>query len=560
MKNFLKLCFIFTAMTFVSSVLANQKIDTSRFENFVILKPVNIKTAKVVKFTTNSFPSGITLLLDENEKVIPHRFISKWERISKDQKIKIEKVSSTLEGIKENLIDNDLKTTFSFETEKDQEKKVLLTFPEKIEISGIEIFTDLGIIPPKKISVRGDLGNGLINILDNVDYAAKIPFPTISLVKLEISFQTPHFFRLREIEILGGKDEILNQQEELLFFAENEKEYKLFFKAHFGQKEYKAKFTQPLQADQKTPIFSFPLFEKNPDFDFDFDGDGLEDDLDLCPKTADQNNTDFDQNGRGDVCEDPDLDQIFSLEDNCPFVYNPAQKDQNLNQIGDLCEDSDNDGIEANQDNCLYKANPQQLDSDGDNIGDLCDNCPHISNSNQKDVNDNGIGDLCEDSDNDGLKDAEDNCPQVKNKKQNDSDEDGIGDLCDNCPQVKNPSQKDSDKNEIGDICDDQDGDGIASFQDNCPQIKNPDQKDQNQNLIGDACEDDDGDGILNQNDNCPFKINYQQNDKDNDGIGDACDETEDRWTEKNPILLWIIMSFIILFLGFIMWRVSKKS
>lgn len=63
------------------------------------------------------------------------------------------------------------------------------------------------------------------------------------------------------------------------------------------------------------------------------------------------------------ICElnDPDGDEIFMNEDNCPNVSNPNQSDFDNDGIGNLC------------DNCPTIVNSNQLDSNENGIGDICE-------------------------------------------------------------------------------------------------------------------------------------------------------------------------------------------
>ncbi len=291
----------------------------------------------------------------------------------------------------------------------------------------------------------------------------------------------------------------------------------------------------------------------------DTDYDGVGDIVDNCPYHKNPDQLDKDLNGIGWVCDDKDKDGIINSLDNCEPYPNRSQSDRDNNGIGDACEDIDGDSILGYQDNCLYLKNPSQKDTDKDNIGDGCDNCLLGWNPDQLDLNDDGVGDICEDDDQDGIANYRDNCPQAPNPEQEDSDGDEVGDACDNCPTMKNPDQADSNRNGIGDICDDDDGDGVINSRDNCPSFANPDQKDQNNNAIGDACEDLDKDGVINALDNCSADYNPRQGDKDKDGLGDACDEKDDRWTEKQPYLLWAVLVIVIAVVVVFAFRLLKK-
>jgi len=95
--------------------------------------------------------------------------------------------------------------------------------------------------------------------------------------------------------------------------------------------------------------------------------------------------------------QDNDSDGTGDDEDNCPLTYNPSQTDIDQDGLGDACEneDSDRDGYSDNVDNCKLAPNDQQ-DSDRDGFGDACDNCRVIPNPDQNDTDGDGIGDACD--------------------------------------------------------------------------------------------------------------------------------------------------------------------
>ena len=75
----------------------------------------------------------------------------------------------------------------------------------------------------------------------------------------------------------------------------------------------------------------------------------------------------------------------------------------------------------------------------------------------------------------------------------NDPDGDGVKSVDDNCPNHWNVNQLDENENGVGDVCDlafhDEDRDGVLDFEDNCPTLANPDQVDSNGNGQGDVCD-----------------------------------------------------------------------
>lgn len=129
----------------------------------------------------------------------------------------------------------------------------------------------------------------------------------------------------------------------------------------------------------------------------DEDGDHIGDACDVCPNHPwDEDNENY--------SDDYDGDGIYDICDNCKFVSNDEQTDANNNGTGDACEqdfengdmDQDDDGILDFDDNCPGTANPEQEDQDVDGVGDACDNCKSASNPDQADQDDDGKGDECD--------------------------------------------------------------------------------------------------------------------------------------------------------------------
>ncbi len=68
---------------------------------------------------------------------------------------------------------------------------------------------------------------------------------------------------------------------------------------------------------------------------------------------------------------DSDLIDIIGTEcDNCPLISNNDQSDIDFDGIGDLCDPCMNDGF--------------NIDTDNDGFIDGCDNCPNDFNPNQE--------------------------------------------------------------------------------------------------------------------------------------------------------------------------------
>ncbi|MEE8169235.1 MAG: choice-of-anchor U domain-containing protein, partial [Phycisphaerae bacterium] len=120
------------------------------------------------------------------------------------------------------------------------------------------------------------------------------------------------------------------------------------------------------------PFFGFRLF-LGQSTGTDTDGDGIADASDNCPMNPNGSQSDADDDGLGDVCDDDlDNDCIPDQFDTDPTTPGPDD-DTDGDGILDRCDmDDDGDGVPDFQDNCSKTANFNQVDQDGDGQGDAC--------------------------------------------------------------------------------------------------------------------------------------------------------------------------------------------
>ena len=252
--------------------------------------------------------------------------------------------------------------------------------------------------------------------------------------------------------------------------------------------------------------------------DTDTDGDGVVDDSDNCPNTANPNQEDFDQDGKGDECDtDDDDDGVVDLEDAFPFD-------------ADETEDTDGDEIGDNAD----------TDDDGDGVLDVDDRFPKIALGALIDTDDDGAPDDCdeacqgtgmtadEDDDDDGIEDGSDTYPLIAIGELTDTDGDGAPDDCNDVCQSSGMAADADDDN-----------DGVLDANDGFPLIALGDLTDTDADGFPDDCDDqclatgmiadadDDNDGVLDAEDAFP-EDPLESSDFDQDGIGDNADDDDD--------------------------------
>lgn len=165
----------------------------------------------------------------------------------------------------------------------------------------------------------------------------------------------------------------------------------------------------------------------------DKDNDGIPNDVDDCPKVAE----DMDGFEDRDGCPDPDNDKDGVLDVNDKCLNNPEDLDKFEDSDG--CPDLDNDkeGIPDSKDKCPLEKEDfdgfedidgcPDLDNDQDKISDAQDKCLN----DPEDIDGFEDSDGCPDPDNDkdGISDTRDKCPSEPENYNDFKDEDGCSDI-----------------------------------------------------------------------------------------------------------------------------------
>jgi len=249
-------------------------------------------------------------------------------------------------------------------------------------------------------------------------------------------------------------------------------------------------------------------------------GDGVGDVCDNCPSDPNPDQSDFDTDGLGDMCDDSDGDAFVDAADNCPADFNPGQEDTEDTLViaprgffdaiepgagiqvgssfpgggggpltgvglqfscGTCAEATFEDAVSVigqEREICGYDSEiPRQIVQNDDR---LCARVLSTGRTFEFDMlsfrgSDRGA---CDDAD-DG-----ESCAAAGGATSYWRVGDSVGDVCDNCANDSNSDQADFDADGFGDVCGDSDSDDFVDVADNCPADFNPGQEDTEDSLV----------------------------------------------------------------------------
>lgn len=342
----------------VSAIIAPESLNLSRMKNRTEFTVEGITTPKVVRYKQErAFESPLYLFEKREsdayfpEDLLPNRVVHSYQKTDTRQNFTVTSVSSRFAGNENDMIDNNANTHLMFDSNS-PEHQIEIDFGGTKKVSEIYMLLGKGDLEPYAVTIQGLFPNNQWqNITSQRPYYYQMRWPEVEVNALRFNIRSNHLFRVSELYMLGDRQQ--DRFDELVFFAEEGKTYVLFTGPSFGQENFSPQTSLPLNTDTQTPLFDLPESSPYAGYNNDYDADGLTDTQDLCPRTVDAQNLDVDNNGRGDVCEDPDQDGFMSHKDNCPYIYNPAQKDSDQDGEGDDCDGVENRFTE-NQDFLLY--------------------------------------------------------------------------------------------------------------------------------------------------------------------------------------------------------------
>ena len=196
---------------------------------------------------------------------------------------------------------------------------------------------DSHVALPSTIEIKA---NGKIVVAKKKLNNTRINFPRTISNSWEITFTYIQPLRISELR-LSQENLRQTKTQALRFLAQPGQSYRIYFNPD-RYVSLPVREAGNLSSNKDVLKLSpIPTYE-NPSYVLsDIDNDTIADIHDNCISTANTDQEDIDNNGRGDVCDDFDKDGLINVNDNCPDQPNRNQRDTDKDQIGDVCDDEE---------------------------------------------------------------------------------------------------------------------------------------------------------------------------------------------------------------------------
>lgn len=340
MRNFYStLILVFFVFGNINLVLANTEA-LSAFQNYKKIEALDLTVPTVVEVPFDSQEKiGYDLAILETET----NTFEPWYLKSDVQEIALYTGEPA-------LLDKKTQTYTEYEVPLEGKgiAEIVLTAEEAVRASGLSLFLDRYVSRPTHITIEIHDDEGVKTILSRSSLmSTTVNFPETKAKVWVIRLEYSQLLRISEIEL--EQIHIENDETKALrFLAKPGVTYTVYFNAD-RPVDIATGESGDLKDDEGVKILAPVSSQPNPLYvKEDSDEDGIPDESDNCVSTSNFDQTDLDQNGRGDECDDYDRDGIVNFKDNCPEEPNKNQRDEDEDGIGDVCDGEESRLTEQN--------------------------------------------------------------------------------------------------------------------------------------------------------------------------------------------------------------------
>lgn len=308
---------------------------TSAFQKYKEISATTIKVPTVVEVSLpNDFFNRFDFAVIDTASSIPQPYL-----FIESLRIARTPVSVDVQG-GEKMLDGDTRsfTEFALPQSGQGQTSLVLTSTKSMSLSGMTFFLDQFVALPSFIEIRANTDSGEKIVLARSQmHSNTVVFPKTVAKEWTVSFTYGQMLRITEI-VLNDETAGMTGTRILRFLAQPKHDYRVYFDADRSV-PMRVGEAGNLASDKGVLRLADISTQTNPLFVLaDTDGDSIPDMRDNCVSTANSDQTDIDENGRGDVCDDFDKDGRVNSIDNCPNDPNSNQSDVDGDKIGDVCD------------------------------------------------------------------------------------------------------------------------------------------------------------------------------------------------------------------------------
>ncbi|MBT4917681.1 hypothetical protein HON58_04560 [Candidatus Peregrinibacteria bacterium] len=340
LKTLLIFCLLMSFSGVSFAVEKSEEIDLSMFKQVYELSVPEIKVSTVAEFELKNLQEHPVVIV-EKESGEPVYSSMSSEFISTDISFDVVESSQTI-GNPDVLFDGNFDNAVEFDLDKDMGAAyIVFETNRKVELSSFSFYLDKNVALPYSINVEAFIGGEWKTALSNgyMSYY-DINFPAYTSDKWRIDFWHSQPLRIKELSPYNEDESISFGGHEITFLAKPDMEYLLYADAaNFASVSYEERPSLSLDKDDIVVTAELDKGDENDTFvEPDVDEDGVADYKDNCVNVSNEDQTDLDENDKGDACEDHDRDGIMNSTDNCPEETNQYQRDDDGDGIGDACD------------------------------------------------------------------------------------------------------------------------------------------------------------------------------------------------------------------------------
>ena len=345
MKNIITFVLICLSFGLLATVNAQGEISTynsEAFQNIILVGNTKVAVPTVVELPiapASVSQPNFAVVQNSDGTAIPYYWRKASETVPVPWYVTVDGY-----GIQRALTDGNINTLSSFPLPEEGEGslKIVMETNNLTTVSALTFTLQKNVLLPLRISIETVGQNGQMQrvLADTNMRSNTVVFPEVNTRILIINVTYAQPLRVSELSV-GLENPTTQITAGLRFLAQPNESYTVFLNPDrpviapaFSGGDLRSSAGVIMLAPGR--ITSNQLYQP-----YDADNDGVANDLDNCEAIANPTQSDVNNNGVGDECDDYDRDRVMNSTDNCPDLPNSSQIDTDGDGIGDECDDEE---------------------------------------------------------------------------------------------------------------------------------------------------------------------------------------------------------------------------